>query len=71
MELGIEEKLAESLMNILKENQEVDWLKRESVLSRIRVLMCKKLIKNNYSKRDAENITKNLIDKIIEKYTTR
>ena len=33
--------------------------------------MCKKLIKNNYSKRDAENIVKNLIDKIIEKYTTR
>lgn len=71
IESGIEEKLADDLMNILKENQEVDWLKRERVLSRIRVLMCKKLIKNNYSKRDAENIVKNLIDKIIEKYTTR
>ena len=71
IESGIEEKLADDLMNILKENQEVDWLKRERVLIRIRVLMCKKLIKNNYSKRDAENIVKNLIDKIIEKYTTR
>lgn len=71
MESGIEEKIQEDLLKILKENQEVDWLKRESVLSRIRVLICRKLIENNYSKGDAENMAKKLINKIIEKYTTR
>ena len=29
IESGIEEKLADDLMNILKENQEVDWLREK------------------------------------------
>ena len=45
--------------NIQRKLDNQYYTEAEASLARGRVLMCKKLIKNNYSKRDAENIVKN------------
>lgn len=50
---------------IFLNNQEVDWWKRDSVISRIKVHICKVLKDNNYAKSDAEKISKEMIDKVI------
>lgn len=69
--MHLEENVANDIMAIFKANQTVDWLKRDSILSKIKILICKKLTSNNYFREDAEKISKNIIDKIIEKYTVR
>ena len=65
------EALAEDIAEIFDENQAVDWMIRESVLSKIRVLVCKKLIKSDYGREEAENIASDIVKKVIEKHKER
>jgi hypothetical protein len=70
-EMNLGQEIVNDIMTVFMENQTVDWLKRDSVLSRIKISICKKLKENNCSKEEAEKISKSIIDNIIEKYTER
>lgn len=63
--------LVENIVEIFDKNQAVDWMRRNSVLSRIRVLVCKKLMKSNYDREEAENIASDIVKKVIEKHKER
>lgn len=65
------EALAEGIAEIFDKNQAVDWMIRDSVLSKIKVLVCKKLIKSDYGREDAENIASDIVKKVIEKHKER
>ena len=62
----LEDKILGDIDKIFLSNQEVDWWKRDSVISRIKIQICKILKDNNYSKDDAENIAKDIINKVIK-----
>jgi len=59
------------IVTVFNSNQEVDWIRRDSVLSRIRILICKKLMDNKYSREEAEKISNNIMKLVIEKHTAR
>lgn len=65
---NIEGRLLEEVVEIFNENQKVDWLRRDSVLSRIRVLICKKLLENKYKREEAEKIASDIVKNVIEKH---
>lgn len=69
--MHLDVKIADDIEKIFMANQDVDWIMRDSVISRIKILICKELINNNYSKVTAEKISKNIIDKIVKKHTVR
>lgn len=64
-EENIEMKISKEIEQIFLDNQEVDWMKRDSVISRIKIQICKKLKNNGYKKSEADKIAKRIIDKII------
>ncbi len=65
------EALVEDIVEVFDKNQVVDWMRRDSVLSKIRVLVCKKLIKSDYDREEAENIASDIVKKVIEKHKER
>ncbi len=69
--IQLDSSMTQEILRIFNNNQAVDWIRRDSVLSRIRILICKKLMDNQCSREDAENISNNIIKKVIEKHTTR
>lgn len=69
--MNLDRKIADDIVKIFMENQEVDWITRDSVISRMKILICKELINNNYSRVTAEKISKKIIDKIVEKHMVR
>lgn len=69
--MNLDTKIADDIEKIFIENQEVDWIKRDSVISRMKILICKELINNNYSRVTAEKISKKIIDRIVEKHIER
>ena len=64
-EENIENEISKEIEQIFLDNQEVDWMKRDSVISRIKIQICKKLKNNGYKKSEADKIAKRIIDKII------
>ena len=64
-EENIENDISKEIEQIFLDNQEVDWMKRDSVISRIKIQICKKLKNNGYKKSEADKIAKRIIDKII------
>ena len=64
-EENIEKEISKEIEQIFLDNQEVDWMKRDSVISRIKIQICKKLKNNGYKKSEADKIAKRIIDKII------
>lgn len=64
-EENIENEISKEIAQIFLDNQEVDWMKRDSVISRIKIQICKKLKNNGYKKSEADKIAKRIIDKII------
>ena len=69
--MKLKKSVADEIELIFTTNQEVDWIKRDSVKSRIRILICKKLMENHYSKEDAEKLSGNIVKAIIEKHIAR
>lgn len=69
--MQLNESIASDIETIFTTNKEVDWIKRDSVKSRIRILVCKKLMENHYSKEEAEKISDNIMKMIIDKHTAR
>lgn len=67
--MQLNETVAHDIEVIFTENEEVDWIKRDSVKSRIRILICKKLMENLYAKEEAEKIAGNIMRMIVEKHT--
>ncbi len=63
--------LVEDIVEVFDKNQVVDWMRRDSVLSKIKVLVCKKLIKSDYDRGEAENIASDIVKKVIEKHKER
>lgn len=63
--------IADIIETIFNDNIEVDWIKRDSVKSRIRILICKKLMENYYSREDAERLSDKIVKTIVEKHTAR
>lgn len=61
----LEDGVKREIENVFLNNQEVDWIKRDSVISRIKIQICKKLLDNGYVKADAEKLAKNIIAKVI------
>ena len=61
----LEDGVKREIENVFLNNQDVDWIKRDSVISRIKIQICKKLIDNGYVKADAEKLAKNIIAKVI------
>lgn len=61
--------IANEIESIFTQNIEVDWTKRVSVKSRIRILICKALMKNYFSKEEAEELSNNIVKMVIEKHT--
>lgn len=68
-ELQINETIANDIETIIVGNEEVDWIKRDSVKSKMRILICKKLIENQYEKKEAEKIAGSIVKTIVEKHT--
>lgn len=68
-ELQINETIANDIETIIGDNEEVDWIKRDSVKSKMRILICKKLIENQYEKKEAEKIAGSIVKIIVEKHT--
>ena len=64
-EENLGEKVSKDIEQIFLDNQEVDWLKRQSIISRIKIQISKILINNNYEKEDADKVAKRIIDKAI------
>ena len=64
-EENIENEISKEIEQIFLDNQEVDWMKRDSVISRIKIQICKKLKNIGYKKSEADKIAKRIIDKII------
>lgn len=64
-EENIENEISKEIEQIFLDNQEVDWMKRDSVISKIKIQICKKLKNNGYKKSEADKIAKRIIDKII------
>lgn len=61
--------LKEDIIEIFNKNQTVvDWMRRESILSRIRVYVGKKLLNYGYDKEEAESIANSIVKKVIEKH---
>lgn len=69
--MQLNESIASAIETIFITNNEVDWIKRDSVKSRIRILICKELMDNHYSKEEAEKISDNIMKIIIDKHTVR
>lgn len=69
--LQIKGTVASDIETIIADNKDVDWIKRDSIKSKMRVLICKKLIEYHYEKSEAEKIAGNIVKTIIEKYTAR
>ncbi len=69
--MQLDETIAGDIETIFNDNIEVDWIKRDSVKSKIRILICKKLMENCYSKEDAEKLSANIMKTTIEKHTVR
>ena len=61
----LEDGVKREIENVSLNNQDVDWIKRDSVISRIKIQICKKLLDNGYVKADAEKLAKNIIAKVI------
>lgn len=70
-ELKINETIANEIEAIITDNEEVDWIKRDSVKSKMRILICKKLIENHYEKKEAEKIAGSIVKTIVEEYAVR
>ena len=63
--------LVEDMVEIFDKNQTIDWMRRDSVLSRIKVFVCKKLIDSAYDREDAENIASDIVKNVIERHKVR
>ena len=61
----LEDGVKREIENLFLNNQDVDWIKRDSVISRIKIQICKKLLDSGYMKADAEKLAKNIIAKVI------
>lgn len=67
----VDDVLTDDIVEIFDKNQTVDWMRRDSILSKMKVLICKKLIKNAYSRQEAENIANGIMREVIEKHKAR
>ena len=67
--MQLNKSIANEIESIFTQNIEVDWTKRVSVKSRIRILICKELMKNHFSKEEAEELSNNIVKMVIEKHT--
>ena len=54
----------EDIINIFANNKETDWFKKNSVLSRIKILIIKNLLSDGYDKNHAEIIARNILNDI-------
>ena len=63
--------LTNAIEKIFINNFEVDWFKRDSVVSRVRILIRKELNKYGYTKEKSEELANKIIDKIKEKQVVR
>lgn len=63
--------LSEEIVEVFNKNQDVDWIRRDSVLSRIKIMICKKMLENGYEKDEAEKIANDIVKKVIEKHKAR
>ena len=61
----LEDGVKREIENVFLNNQDVDWIKRDSVISRIKIQICKKLLDNGYVNSDAVKLAKNIIAKVI------
>lgn len=67
----LDKDLTNAVEKIFINNFEVDWFKRDSVISRVRILIRKELNKYGYTKEKSEELTNKIIDKIKEKQVVR
>lgn len=54
----------DDIINIFESNKETDWYKKNSVLSKIKVLITKSLLSDGYDKNHAETIARSIINDI-------
>ena len=67
----LDKDLTNAVEKIFINNFEVDWFKRDSVVSRVRILIRKELNKYGYTKEKSEELTNKIINKIKEKQVVR
>lgn len=63
-----DEKLVYKISTIIVENASIDWIKRNSVLSRMKMEICKTLMEEGEEKRRAYNMAVEIMKVIIKKY---
>ena len=63
--------LLEDIIKIFNENETVDWMWRNSIISRMKVLICKKLMQNDYNKQEAEKMANNIVKEVVKKHKMR
>ncbi len=54
----------DDIIHIFESNKETDWYKKNSVLSKIKVLITKSLLSDGYDKNHAETIARSIINDI-------
>ncbi|SEI92890.1 protein of unknown function [Kandleria vitulina] len=62
---GFEDDIVDEIVKVFKENNVTDWYKRENIQSKIRISIRKILLGNNYTDQDAENMAREMLDKVI------
>ena len=64
VDIGLQEKI----LIVLEQCIDVDWIKRDSVISKIRVVLCKELIKSGMEKTKANSLAEKMTNDIIEEH---
>ena len=55
---------ADDIIHIIESNKETDWYKKNSVLSKMKILITKSLLSDGYDKNHAETIARSIINDI-------
>lgn len=65
-EYGFGNAITDKIIKVFEDNNVTDWFKRESILSKIKILICKILLEDGNNKKNAENIASELLNKVID-----
>jgi len=62
---GFEKAVADAIIKVFEDNNVIDWYRRDVILSKIKVSICKVLLEDGNTRKKAENIASELLKKVI------
>ena len=70
-EMSLDDLVSNCVVEVFNKNQDVDWIRRDSVLSRIRIFICKELIEKGYAKEEADRMAGEIVEKVVKNHKVR